>query len=77
MKADDEESLRGGTLILVWDKTVTLKTIPYKDAGFIKITVEWGTETLEFANVYAHRRVPYNESTTTTHSATNSPPTPS
>ena len=55
-KADDEESLRGGTLILTWDKTVTLLHTFNNEPGFIRIKVEWGTETLEFANVYAPAR---------------------
>ena len=55
-KADDEESLRGGTLILTWDKTVTLLHTLNNEPGFIRIKVEWGTETLEFANVYAPAR---------------------
>ena len=55
-RADDEESRRGGVLILTNDKTTTLNSVLNREPGFIRIKVEWGTETLEFANVYAPAR---------------------
>ena len=44
---------RGGVLIVLDDSSVVHKDMLDKEEGFIRLKVEWGTQTLEIATVYA------------------------
>ena len=55
-RADAPDSERGGTFVILDTTSVTLKETLDKEEGFIRLRVEWGTETLELATVYAPAR---------------------
>ena len=52
-RADDPTSSRGGVFILIDTKQMSEAKILHEDPGFIRVTVDWGAEKLDLANVYA------------------------
>ena len=52
-RADAPDSERGGVIMVLDNSSVVHKDTLDKEEGFIRLRVEWGTQTLEIATVYA------------------------
>ena len=51
--ADNTQSLRGGVFIMINTNVLSVKKIVEEEAGFIRVKLDWGSEELDIANVYA------------------------